>query len=357
MALTQLTLTDFRNHRSAAICPVAGFNILYGPNGAGKTNILEAISLLVPGRGLRRSALSDMICAQGAGGFTVSAAIGDVSLGTGVEAASPERRKVRINGATASINALAEWHAVMWLTPAMDRLFADGAGARRRFLDRLVLALEPAHAANSSRYDQALRQRNRLLSDNARPDPVWLDGLEAAMAQYGAAITISRNRVIADLSDQLALTPSEPFAVPRIALVDVGLEDAAALAGGWRVARSRDASAGRTLNGPHRADLAVHHAHNGQSADLCSTGEQKALLLSLILAHAALVAQQRGQAPVLLLDEVAAHLDPNRRAAFFERLAATGSQAWMTGTEAALFDAVDRDAKMIYIQGDGTSSY
>ena len=198
MALTRLSLTDFRNHALLSLQPSAQFVVLHGANGTGKTNILEAISLLVPGRGLRRAGLSEMVRSDGDGGFVVSAEIGDVLLGTGVEAVAPDRRKVRINGANASINGLAEWLSVIWLTPSMDRLFADGAGARRRFLDRLVLALEPTHAKHSGRYEKAVQQRNKLLSGSS-PDPVWLDALEAQMADSGAAIANARQRMIAAL--------------------------------------------------------------------------------------------------------------------------------------------------------------
>ncbi len=348
MALTRLSLTDFRNHALLSLQPSAPFVVLHGANGAGKTNILEAISLLVPGRGLRRAGLSEMVRSDGAGGFVVSAEIGDVLLGTGVDAVAPDRRKVRINGANATINGLTEWLSVIWLTPSMDRLFADGAGARRRFLDRLVLALEPAHARHSSRYEKAVQQRNKLLSGSS-PDPVWLDALEAQMADSGAAIANARERMIAALIEQLNVAPAGPFAVPEVAL-DIGTQQPTAdLREIWKISRRRDASAGRTLIGPHRADLVVHNRSNGQAAARSSTGEQKALLLSLILAHAALVAEQRGAPPILLLDEVAAHLDPTRRAALFERLAATGAQVWMTGTEAELFDGIGPAAELIAV--------
>jgi DNA replication and repair protein RecF len=347
MALTRLCLTDFRNHAMLTLQPQAQFVALHGPNGAGKTNILEAISLLVPGRGLRRTALSEMVRSDGDGGFAVSADIGDVQLGTGVDASAPERRRVRINGANATINNLAEWLSVIWLTPAMDRLFVDGAGARRRFLDRLVLALEPSHAQASSRYEKAVQQRNRLLSGPEKPDAMWLDALEAQMAESGAAIIEARNRMMSALTAQLNDAPPGPFPVPEISLENTGMATAAELMNAWRDGRRRDAGAGRTLVGPHRADLVVHNRANRQAADRSSTGEQKALLLSLILAHAALVTAQRGAPPILLLDEIAAHLDPSRRAALFERLEATGAQVWMTGTEAALFDGIGAAAELV----------
>ncbi len=349
MVLTRLTLTDFRNHASLALQPGADFVVLHGANGAGKTNILEAVSLLVPGRGLRRAALSEMARKGGDGTFSVAAELGDVAIGTGTQVGAHERRKVRINGANASANSLAEWLAIIWLTPAMDRLFTDSASARRRFLDRLVLALEPAHAAHSSRYEQGVRQRNKLLSADVRPDPEWLDAIECAMAQSAAAINAGRNRMIEGLSEQLVMAPTGPFAVPRVALDEKHSEDANLLLETWRRGRPRDIAAGRTLTGPHRVDLIVHHQASEQPAGLCSTGEQKALLLSIILAHAALVATLRGSPPILLLDEVAAHLDPLRRAALYERLASSGGQVWMTGTEESLFSDIAQSAHIIAV--------
>lgn len=349
MALARLSLTDFRNHAALELRPQAQFVALHGPNGAGKTNILEAVSLLVPGRGLRRAAMSDMIRAQGQGGFTILAETNGNSIGTGVKAAQPERRQVRVNGSNASINSLAEWLSVIWLTPAMDRLFADGAGARRRFVDRLVLALDPEHARRCARYEKAMQQRNRLLSGPDAADPLWLDALEAQMAESGAAIVAARSHMAAGLRGQLETAPAGPFAIPLIDLVDKGGASDTSLVEAWRSGRRRDAAAGRTLAGPHRADLHVQHHMSGQAADQCSTGEQKALLLSLILAHAALVATQRGAAPILLLDEVAAHLDPMRRMALFSLLADTGAQVWMTGTEAELFAGIGPSAQLLPI--------
>jgi DNA replication and repair protein RecF len=349
MALTRLSLTDFRNHASLSLEPVAQFIALHGPNGAGKTNILEAISLLVPGRGLRRASLSEMIRSDGAGGFAVAAETGDVKFGTGVEADAPERRKVRINGANASINGLAEWLSVIWLTPAMDRLFVEGPGSRRRFLDRLVLALEPGHARYSSRYEKAVQQRNRLLNGANAGDPLWLDALETQMAESGEAIIAARTRMLSALKEQLEAAPAAPFAVPEMVLEMSGPVQAEELRSIWKGSRRRDAGAGRTLVGPHRADLVVCNRANGQAADRSSTGEQKALLLSLILAHAALVTARRGAPPILLLDEVAAHLDPARRASLFERLATTGAQVWMTGTEVALFNDIGSMAQLIAV--------
>lgn len=342
MAVTRLVLTDFRNHADAVLAPGPSFVVLAGENGAGKTNVLEALSLLAPGRGLRRATLSEMARQGGSGGFGVAARLGDVEIGTGVQPDAPERRQVRINGAPAAATALAEWVTMLWLTPAMDRLFVEGPGERRRFLDRLTLALSPGHAHESTRYEAAMRQRNRLLADEVPADPDWLAALEARMAEHGAAIDAARHETVAALGARLAAEPEGPFA--RAGLAIEGWQgDAAGLARELAEGRRRDAAAGRALAGPHRTDLIVTHLGKSQPAHLCSTGEQKALLLGLVLGHADLVAERTGRAPILLLDEVAAHLDPSRRAALFERLAGKG-QVWMTGTEPALFDAVLGDA-------------
>ena len=340
--LSRLVLTDFRNHADLTLEPGAGFVVLTGENGAGKTNVIEAVSLLTPGRGLRQAALGEMARQGGAGGFGVAATIGDdVQIATGTVPTAPERRIVRIQGAAAAATALAEWTTVLWLTPAMDRLFVEPASERRRFLDRLTLALAPGHAVHANRYDAAMRARNRLLGEAAEGAPLdaeWMTALEAQMGEHGAAIDAARRETVASLGAALADQPDGPFARAGLVLegwTGQGDTFAADLAAG----RRRDMAAGRTLIGPHRADLAVTHLGKGQAAALCSTGEQKALLLGTVLAHAGLVAARTGRHPVLLLDEVAAHLDPRRRAALFDALAGTG-QVWMTGTEAALFDEV-----------------
>jgi len=333
--VSHLTLTDFRSYEAASLEVGTGFVLLFGDNGAGKTNILEAVSLLAPGRGLRGAPLSEMARQGGAGAFAINARLDQTSLGTGTLASAPERRQVRINGAPASVNALSEWLAVLWLTPAMDRLFSGSAGDRRRFLDRLVLALEPGHAHHSTRYDAAMRARNKLLAED-RPDSTWLASLETAMAEHGAAVADGRQRTVAALSDSLAERIDTVFAVPDIALAGWPGGNLVSL---LAASRGRDAAAGRTIEGPHRQDLAVAHRAKQMPAERCSTGEQKALLLSLVLAHADLVAERRGASPVLLLDEVAAHLDPARRAALFDRLEGRG-QVWMTATEAGLFEGI-----------------
>ncbi len=344
MAVARLSLTDFRSYASAVIEPAPGFVLLFGENGAGKTNLLEAVSLLAPGRGLRSAPLTEMAREGGAGGFGVAARLEDVDIATGTLASSPERRQVRISGAPAAVNSLSEWLSVLWLTPAMDRLFSGTAGDRRRFLDRLVLALEPSHAHHAARYEAAMRARNKLLTQIDGADESWLTALEAQMDEHGAQVAGARVRTVTALEERLVDAPDDMFASASIALEGWDGGDLAADLG---ASRSRDAAAGRTLVGPHRQDLAVLHrgkpglsgAEGGMSASRCSTGEQKALLLGLVLAHADLVADRRGASPLLLLDEVAAHLDPARRAALFARLEGRG-QVWMSATEAALFEGI-----------------
>ncbi|NIJ07435.1 DNA replication and repair protein RecF [Sphingomonas vulcanisoli] len=348
--LTRLTLTNFRNHSQALIAPGAGFVVLTGENGAGKTNVLEAVSLLTPGRGLRGSALGEMARSEGPGGFGIAAdLVGGATIGTGTLAAAPERRQVRINGAVASAAALGEWLAVLWLTPQMDRLFAEGASARRRFLDRLVLAREPGHAGHANRYEAAMRARNKLLAEPEGADSAWLTALEAGMAEHGIAIAEARARTVKRLAVRLADQPVGPFARAGLVLEGWLPVSGGALKAELRAGRGRDAAAGRALAGPHRTDLAVIHLDKAQLAARCSTGEQKALLLGIVLAHADLVAEDRGQRPILLLDEVAAHLDPARRAALFARLATAGGQVWMTGTEPELFGALPEPATHVRV--------
>ena len=392
--LSRLVLTDFRNHADLTLTPGPGFVVLTGENGAGKTNILEAVSLLAPGRGLRRAALGEMARQGGAGGFGVAATLfpsrlregsgegatyvpvsavedsaplprphpqaegesealgqiqapAEVDVATGTLASAPERRIVRIQGATTTANALAEWLTILWLTPAMDRLFVAPAGERRGFLDRLTLALAPSHAHHAARYDAAMRARNRLLADEGRPDGDWLSALEAQMAEHGAAVDAARRETVSLLGARLAHQDDGPF--PRAGLTLEGWNgDTTRLQTDLAQGRARDAAAGRTLTGPHRVDLIVTHLDKQRAASLASTGEQKALLLGIVLAHADLVAERTGQPPVLLLDEVAAHLDPSRRAALFARLAGRG-QVWMTGTEDALFDAIGAQATRIAV--------
>ena len=337
MNLTQLTLHNFRNYPELRLKAAPGFMVFSGENGAGKTNILEALSLLAPGRGLRRSSLRDIACQTGAGDFAVAAQLGDIQIGTGTDSDAPERRKTRINEAAAPTNDLAEWLSILWLTPAMDRLFTEGAAGRRNFLDRLVMALEPAHARNCSRYEAARRERNRLLADAYPADKDWLEGLDAQLAQFGSSVAQARDRMVFALNEKLEQSDSKIFAIPILRLVDDMLHTEHQLHQMLQQNRSADRAAGRTLQGPHRADLNVLHAAKQQPAEKCSTGEQKALLFSIILAHADLIAERRESRPILLLDEVAAHLDPARRAALFDKLAERGGQVWLTGTEPGLF--------------------
>jgi DNA replication and repair protein RecF len=370
--VSRLTLTDFRSYASATVEPGPGFVLLFGENGAGKTNLLEAVSMLAPGRGLRGAALSDIARRGGSGGWAVAAHLnplplargescgaaragpvvrdchhaptpqpppasgrGSVSIGTGTQAGAPERRQVRVNAAPAAVNSLGEWLSILWVTPAMDRLFTGSAGERRRFLDRLVLALEPGHAHHATRYDAAMRARNKLLTEE-RWDEAWLDSLELAMAEHGTAIAAARQRSVEVLEGSLEKAPEDEFATASVAIEGWEPSDLSAVLASNR---KRDAAAGRTTQGPHRQDLAVAHRAKAMPAASSSTGEQKALLLGLVLAHADLVAERRGEPPVLLLDEVAAHLDPKRRAALFTRLEGRG-QVWMTATELSLFDGI-----------------
>ena len=355
MALDRISILDFRNHRQTALEDTARFNLLVGANGAGKTIVLDALSLLAPGRGLRRAKLPEMARIDGPGGFTVAARLQPadgaepVQLGTVVDAAQPNRRRVRVNGAERSALGLSEWLSVRWLTPAMDGLFTDSAGARRRYLDRLALATAPGHAALSNRYETALRNRNRLLSDDAPPDPQWLDALEAQLAEHGTAIAANRRALVEELNRELEAQADALFPRPLLAIEPTGPEEHTALADALRDNRRTERRAGRTLIGPHRAELAVTLADKGVPAARASTGEQKAMLIAITLAHGALAT--RGRAGLLLLDEVAAHLDPQRREALFARLAAKGEQVWMTGTERMPFDPILPDAAVWDVSG------
>ncbi len=360
MSLNRIRLANFRNHAASELSGTAKFNLLVGENGAGKTNVLEAISLFAPGRGLRRAALADMAAHTGAAGFAVSAELAQggsaevVHLGTGTSAERPNRRAARVNGADTSALGLGEWLGCFWLTPAMDRIFTDSAGVRRRFLDRMVLALNPAHAAHAARYERALRERNQLLAAPAEPDPQWLTAIETQMAGSGAAVASGRAALIAALDSALAEMPASPFARPVLALNPGGPAGEAALLAALTDARRRDRAAQRSLVGPHRDELAVTMAAKNQPAADCSTGEQKAMLIAITLAHCEIAAGGDG-APsrprVLLLDEVAAHLDPLRRAALFERLAATDAQIWLTGTEPAPFADLPGDTARWLVSG------
>jgi DNA replication and repair protein RecF len=359
LAVTRLVLTDFRCYRQARLAVDARPVVLTGPNGAGKTNLLEAISFLAPGRGLRRARLGEIDRRSApesattalAGAWAVAADVATsrhtVQIGTGREATASggERRVVRIDGAPArSQTVLAEHVNLVWLTPQMDRLFIEGAAPRRRFLDRLVYGFDPEHAPRLAAYEQALRERGTLLREG-RIDAAWLGALEESMARHGVAIAAARRDVVARLgracADGVAGFPSAALAA--IGAVEAALTDKPALAvedelrGRLAAGRRQDAESGGAAIGPHRSDFAVRHAGTGVAAEQCSTGEQKALLIAILLAHARLQAALRGVAPVMLLDEIVAHLDRERRRALFAELIALGAQAWLTGTDDAFF--------------------
>jgi DNA replication and repair protein RecF len=333
--VSRLTLTDFRSYASASVDAGPGFVLLFGENGAGKTNLLEAVSMLAPGRGLRGVPISEMARRGGAGSWAVAARLDATEIGTGTLATAPERRQVRINGAPASVNSLSEWLSVLWLTPAMDRLFTGSAGERRRFLDRLVLALEPSHAHHASRYEAAMRARNKLLSEE-RWDEMWLASLEAQMVEHGREVSRARLRTIKELTPVIWEFVGDDFPGSRMDLANM---TKTSFAGMLKVNRDRDGAAKRTTHGPNNEDLTVYYGSREMLAAQSSTGEQKALLIGIILAHAELVARRRGTPPIILLDEITAHLDPKRRDALFSRLEGRG-QVWMTATEAALFDGI-----------------
>lgn len=348
MALDQITLSHFRNHAETRLDGTRRFNLLVGDNGAGKTNILEAISLFAPGRGLRRAALAEMAGSSGDGAMAIGASLttgpGEepVRLGSYSKATAPGRRLVRINGSETSAVSLGEWLAIGWLTPAMDRLFTDSAGARRRFVDRMTLAVDPMHARHATRYEAALRERNRLLSDEREPESAWLDGVEAQMAEHGSALASGRAGLISRIMEELAMLPAEPFARPALSYLAGGPIMRGDLAKALRDNRRKDRAASRTLIGPHRDELGIAMEGKNAPAASCSTGEQKAMLIAIILAHANLAAH--GRPNLLLLDEVAAHLDPIRREALFKRLRESGAQVWLTGTELAPFEAIREEA-------------
>jgi DNA replication and repair protein RecF len=364
VAVRRLVLTDFRGYAGARLALSAAPVVLYGPNGAGKTNLLEALSFLAPGRGLRRARLGeiDRRCRspEGAlentaagGAWAVHASLetseGAVEIGTGRDPADgSERRLISLDGEAARSQAMLARHlGLVWLVPAMDRLFVEGGSPRRRFLDRLVYGFDAEHAQRLGAYEQAMRERARLLRDGPM-DRSWLAALEETMAATGVAVAAARREAVLRL-DRACAEAVGPFPAARLALageLDTLLESQPALAvedhmrARLEALRRQDAESGTTALGPHRSDLRVRHAVTGMPAAEGSTGEQKALLIAIVLAHARLQAALRGRAPLLLLDEVAAHLDPARRAALFGELAALGAQAWLTGTDAELFEGL-----------------
>ena len=369
ISLSRLNLTDFRNYAEASLRLDGRHVVLTGENGAGKTNLMEAVSFLSPGRGLRRAVLTDVSRVGASGGFTVFADVdgmeGEVSLGTGIEGIDGEAvsRRLRINGTPArSTEELTDHLSVLWLTPAMDGLFTGPAGDRRRFLDRLVLSLDPAHGRRASDFERAMRSRNRLLSEG-RFDPSWLGAIEAQMAGLGIAMAAARQEMLGLLSKLSSANGETPFPTPLLALrgfLDEGMDRPSAdLEDDYRAmleaGRTRDAAAGRTLDGPHRADLLVRHREKDMEAERCSTGEQKALLIGLVLAHARLTADMTGYAPVLLLDEIAAHLDEGRRIALFDLIDALGGQSFMTGTDRQMFASLGERAQFLTVSHGGIS--
>jgi DNA replication and repair protein RecF len=336
LALSQLTLSHFRSHKRAVLDLDPRPLAIYGPNGAGKTNILEAVSLLSPGRGLRRAGADDLVRRPEALGWKITGILQSLyqvhEIETWAETGQP--RQLRIDGKTAPQVALGRIARVLWLVPAMDRLWTEGADGRRRFLDRATLSFEPSHADAVLTYEKAMRERNRLLKDMVR-DPHWYAAIEAQMAEAATQITANRTRTIAALAAaQAAAVSAFPTALLTLTYADPLPDD---LQSALADHRSRDMAAGRTLLGPHRADLDAVFADKNVPARDCSTGEQKALLISLILANARALAQDFGAPPILLLDEVAAHLDATRRAALYDEICALGAQAFMTGTGPELF--------------------
>ncbi|MES2833095.1 MAG: DNA replication/repair protein RecF [Pseudomonadota bacterium] len=373
--ITALTLTDFRSYAAATLTVGAGPVVLFGANGAGKTNVLEALSLLTPGKGLRGATAPEMGRREpgeaGGRAWAVMATLetpdGEVRLGTGVQAAGAARRIVRIDSETAQPGRLLEHLRPVWATPEQDRLFSDARAARLKFFDRLVFAADPDHAASVSNYEKALRERLRLLTDGLEgraADPLWLDALEVRLGEAGAAAAASRARALTALQAGIDARADRPF--PQ---ADLGLsgeaegmalagaepdEIAAAIRDGMARSRARDAASGRSLSGPHRSDLTAHHREKNRPAAEGSSGEQKALVLNLILAQITRLAGQSAP-PVLLLDEAPAHLDTARRAALFDEIEALGLQAFMTGTEADLFAPLRGRARFVRVADGGFS--
>jgi len=380
LTIERLALTNFRSYAALTIEVPPTPVVLTGQNGAGKTNILEAISLLTAGQGLRRAPLPEMARAQGDGSWAVAARVdalgGPVDIGTGLlplasrlarsaGGRASTSRIVKINGEPhGSSGILADLVEIVWLTPAMDGLFTGPAGERRRFLDRLILCFDPAFRLIAGRFERAMAMRNRLLADGVR-DNAQLGGLEQIMAETGVAIAAARSEAAAAMAEIIEARrvrdPASPFPWARIA-IEGALEAALAVKPavdveddyGVKLARNRDRdrAASRALDGPHRSDLSVVHGPKQVAAGLCSTGEQKALLTGLVLAHAELTAQrQQGRAPILLLDEITAHLDEQRRMALFDEIVRLKAQAWMTGTDRSAFDALDRRAHFMRVDG------
>ena len=362
----RLTLSNFRNYHAATLQAGATSIVLYGPNGAGKTNLIEAISFLAPGRGLRRATLDEVAFREGDGSWAVAAevegAFGLVTLGTGIERPAEEgatlARICRIDREpVGSAAAFADHLRVVWLVPAMDSLFVGAPSERRRFLDRLAAAVDAEHAGRVNALERALRSRNRLLED-IRPDPHWLDAVEHETAELAVAVAGLRAETVRRLETVLVSRADSAFPQAAIALdgwmeqllsSHPALEVEERYRAVLRENRARDAAAGRTLDGPHLTDLSVTYVRKEIAAAEASTGEQKALLIGLVLAHARLIAEMTAFAPILLLDEVVAHLDPARRSALHVELAALGAQVWMTGADPALFAEIADDTVLVEV--------
>ena len=365
--LRRLTLSNFRNYHAATLEAGATSIVLYGPNGAGKTNLIEAISFLAPGRGLRRATLDEVAFREGDGSWAVAAeiegALGLVTLGTGIERPAEEgatlARICRIDREpVGSAAAFADHLRVVWLVPAMDSLFVGAPSERRRFLDRLAAAVDAEHAGRVNALERALRSRNRLLED-IRPDPHWLDAVEHETAELAVAVAGLRAETVRRLETVLVGRADSAFPQAAIALdgwmeqllsSHPALEVEERYRAVLRENRARDAAAGRTLDGPHLTDLSVTYVRKEIAAAEASTGEQKALLIGLVLAHARLIAEMTAFAPIVLLDEVVAHLDPARRSALHVELAALGAQVWMTGADPALFAEIADDTVLVEVQ-------
>ena len=363
--IRRLTLTNFRSYHAAGVDIGDGPVVLVGPNGAGKTNVLEAISILGPGRGLRYATMEEMAFSEGDGSWAVSAEVegglGIAMLGTGIEAPANDEnvsRKSRVDREPVPATALADHLRVLWLVPAMDGLFSGPASERRKFLDRLVLATDAEHGSRVNALERALRSRNRLL-ENPQSDSHWLDAIEHETAELAVAVAAARTEAVSRLAGALAARHDVNFPSAQIALDGwmsgiVATTPAVEVEDRYRAVlkanRPRDAAAGRTLEGPHLTDLLVIYAPKSVPARDASTGEQKALLIGLVLAHANLVAEMTGVAPVILLDEVVAHLDPNRRAALFDALAELGAQVWMTGADPVAFGDIRARAQVLHVE-------